>query len=152
VLNYVNYRLVADATVPAADQKFDLVRELLAADGATPLAAVPVTVGEFIVDFEVAATADTAAAGAEPNIPAAPASNALFDGNGVGDNPASARTVIITLTARTGREDPDFASIPRTAATDPIRSFDVDPTIPGAARVRTLRVEVPLTNFVLGTR
>jgi len=159
VVNYVNYRLVADPLAAPADAKLDLVREALASDGATPTVTAVcganvsgVTVGEYIIDLQVSATADTALGGADPSIPAAPAAASLFDGDGVGDAPGTARTVIVTLTARTAREDPDFPNIPRASAADPIRSFDVDPAVVGAARVRTLRVEIPLTNFVLGAR
>lgn len=62
------------------------------------------------------------------------------------NGPHRIRSAFVELSVRAPSEDERFAFIAR-AAGAPLTRYDVDPAIPGAARVRTLRSEVFLPNF-----
>ena len=61
----------------------------------------------------------------------------------INDNPEQVRAVIIELGIRTPVEDP---SIDYSAIGDAGTRFDVDDATKGAARVRHMRIEIPVMN------
>lgn len=97
-------------------------------------------VAHFAVDFVIDNTSGTTAS-PQPgiNFVRAPSENQ------VNANPQQVRTVIVTLGIRAPMEEPNvvFAAGP---ANQPPITFEVDPAQQGAARVRTVRMQIPVTN------
>jgi prepilin-type N-terminal cleavage/methylation domain-containing protein len=60
--------------------------------------------------------------------------------------PHRVRSAIVELSVRAPSEDPRFAWIAR-GVNAPLTRYEIDPDVPGAARVRTVRTEVFLPNF-----
>lgn len=72
-----------------------------------------------------------------------PQSAALLNG-GLAAVPHRVRSVIVRLSARTAGEEPGF---PFVAGGPALTRYDVNPDVPGAARVRTLETEIFLPNL-----
>ena len=127
-----------------------LLRRELVADTGVPVAGSERAVLEFAVDFNVDFIVDTnITRGLPPNLQqvlgaaaggiVAPGSTAANPG------PQNLRSLIVRLAARTGEQDPRFPFVPR-AAGDPMTRFRANPSLPGAARVRTLQTEILVPN------
>ena len=120
-------------------------RELNFATGAV-VAGTTQIVTEYVAEFDVDFIMDTALAGAAPNLVT------QLDGVAAATlaaNPEQARTALVQLSVRTAAEDPRFPFTPR-AAGGPLTSYELLAAGDGAARVRTARTEVFLSNFVPG--
>ena len=99
-------------------------------------------VAEFVSSFRVKFLLDTDSGQATPSISA----NPVYGTSGaasVNANPEQVRAVIIELGIRTPVEDP---SIDYSAIGDAGTRFDVDDGTKGAARVRHMRIEIPVMN------
>lgn len=83
---------------------------------------------------------------------AADITNPLHSGSAGGTAAATAagphrvRSAIVELSVRAPSEDPRFAWIARGVGA-PLTRYELDPDVPGAARVRSVRTEVFLPNF-----
>ncbi|MCA9580185.1 MAG: prepilin-type N-terminal cleavage/methylation domain-containing protein [Myxococcales bacterium] len=101
------------------------------ADGARSSINLPTLVLENDADVETAFTA---------NIPTT--------GFAAGTSyPHRAMSAVIRLSVRTPTEDERFSFLARTAATEPLARYELNTTTPGAARVRTVQMEVMLPNL-----
>lgn len=144
--------------------KTDLVRRVIDAnDGATELPDVTVTVGEYVVNFQVWGHYDLRAdASLQPDIPedANPADTlgnapgGLAEGAAMRNRLRRLRTLSLLLAVRTPREDPEMLVAPDLAvrAADRIAGdrswFDLtNPGDPALARVATLSTEVEAPNM-----
>lgn len=165
-VEYIRYRIIdtSNSTNPAACGnspalvgRTTLVRESLAPDGTTVLATLPIA--DYVVDFRVSFTSDTAASGQQPSI-ADDLNPYDFVGNAtvaaVTANPQQVRSVGIYIAARTAQEDPSFSFRQRQAVgtaagagLGPLLSFNLDAERLGSCRVRTVSSEVQLRNFSL---
>jgi len=97
-------------------------------------------IAEFVTNFRVSFLIDTNSGGAGgPNLVATRASSTI------NDDPQQVRTVIIELGIRNPIEDPTIEKL----AADGGTRFDVDDVSQvqkGAARVRNIRIEIPVMN------
>ena len=157
----IAYRVVAGANVfaegvPTSTGRTDLVRETLAANamgGFESVAGSARVVAEYAVDLDVSVTVDTAVAGApEPLLTRYEFGDArvftvLARSGAAGAAPERVRAVGLRLSVRERVQDPDFAWVARSAATDPLTRFRVFTNQIGASRVRTLTTEVELPNI-----
>jgi type II secretory pathway pseudopilin PulG len=162
-VEYVRYRVVDTSSAvnpacgdsPALTGRSTLVRENLAPDGVTVLTTMPVA--DYVIDFRVSFTVDTAAPGTQPNI-AADLNPYDFIGNApvamVNANPQLVRSVGLFLAMRSPQEDPGFFFRPRQTTSlggqpglEPIQSFNLDGDVSSSCRVRSLSTEVQLRNF-----
>ncbi|MDP6946068.1 MAG: hypothetical protein QF464_18105, partial [Myxococcota bacterium] len=57
------------------------------------------------------------------------------------------RSLTVKLAARTPYEDPDIPFAPREAINEPLRAYELDPELPGAARVFELASMTTLTSI-----
>lgn len=130
-------------------------REISFGAAATPVRNSERVVLEYPIDFDLRFVLDAAAAGAQPILVRAqdaPAAIALANINTTPvATPQNVRSVRISISTRTQEQDPRFAFLPPIAGTAP-RSFQFDPTRPGAARVRTMSSEVFLPNLAYWRR
>jgi prepilin-type N-terminal cleavage/methylation domain-containing protein len=117
-----------------------LVRRILNANTGNVEPSTTQVIAEFVTNFEVSFVVDTAAAGSPPNL-------SVIGGDGsaqstVNNNPEDVRAVIIDLGIRNPLEDPsvDFGE------SDAGTRFEVDPNQAGSARVRNMRIEIPVLN------
>ncbi len=168
-LEYAVVDLTADATLgsrlappggrvaPAADflgrSNVQLIRREVAFDGAaTPVPGTERVVLEYVAfaDYRFVVDQETNT-GRPPNLVtlAGAAAQAYLQ-----NNPEDARSVIVTLAARTAEQDPRFPWVPSGAGNPPL---GVPPSryrvhaggggFQGAARVRSLRAEIVLPNL-----
>jgi len=119
-----------------------LVRRALdSRDGSVRLNSTQV-VAEFVSNFEVKFLLDTTSGTAAPTLSTDPITGAGAE-NTINGNPEQVRSVIIELSIRSPLEDPtiDYGSM-----TDAGTRFEVDDTQTGSARVRKMRIEIPVMN------
>ena len=141
----------AEAAALTADQLIEspnlvLIRRVLNAQNGNPLPGTTQILAEFVAHFAVDFVIDTTSG----QIPSPqPTAFARLQGLPaevqVNPNPQQVRTVIVTLGIRAPMEEPNvvFAAGP---AGQPPMTFEVDPAQRGAARVRTVSIEIPVTN------
>jgi hypothetical protein len=91
---------------------------------------------EFVSNFEVSFRVDRRSGTTQP-----PLIEAETDPTVINDNPERVRSVLIDLGIRSPLEDP---SIPYSGVNDANTRFEVDPDEKGSARVRHLRIEIPV--------
>jgi hypothetical protein len=120
-----------------------LVRRILDTDGDVRPNTTQV-VAEFVTNFEVSFLVDTKASpGDDPSlvlVPADPSSRSTAQTT-INSQPEDVRAVIIELGVRNPLEDRDVAFLP-----DAGTRFEVDPGQAGSARVRNIRIEIPVMN------
>lgn len=129
-----------------------LIRREVAFDAAaTPVANSERIVLEYAVDFNLEFVVDsTLVVGAAPTLSRLTGLEADLLFNDVNVDAAAAphriRNVIANLTARTAEQDRRYAFVAPQAGA-PLSRFRADITRPGAARVRTQRAEIFVTNI-----
>jgi len=130
-------------------QPTQLVRREIAFDApGTPIPNSERVILEFAIDFNLRFLATN---GLTPPqlvlLNGAAASGAVGDVNTLmGATPERIRDVMISVSTRTPEQDKSFPFIRRTA-TEALQRYRVDPSRPGAARVRTLNAEVFVANI-----
>ncbi len=154
VAGFVRYRLAQDTRTGAPAGKTDLVRETLAVDGATLVDGSALAVAEWIYDlqfFDFAFDVDTT--GLSPSITIQPyianvTGAGTFRLDNVADSrPQDLRALSIKVTACSVEEDPSLVHTPRTAATDPVVSFEYS-TMDGSARCISMGTRVNLESLL----
>jgi prepilin-type N-terminal cleavage/methylation domain-containing protein len=165
-LSMIRYRLVP-LTQPNVDDiaikgsSAQLVREEIvpvagaAALDPTQSALFPNTIArtllDYVVNFDVDFVVDTRSRAGTGTLPCL----VLFDDGVATSAPACAstgwlpegvRSVVITLSVRTPEQDPRFAWLARVAG-QPVTRYQFNPGRPGAARVRTMRAEILVSNL-----
>lgn len=117
-----------------------LVRRILNANTGNVEPSTTQVIAEFVTNFEVSFVIDTAAAGSPPNLSVIGGDSSAQ--STVNNNPEDVRAVIIDLGIRNPLEDPsvDFGE------SDAGTRFEVDPNQAGSARVRNMRIEIPVLN------
>ena len=153
VAGFVRYRLAADPRV-ANGTKVDLVREEW--DALNQAWVQRLIIAEYAADLQFY---DFARDGGTPTTP-----QILFDrniedvvssggtgryGNDITATPERLRFVTAKLTMRTVFEDPASRFVPRSAAHAPFDTYEVDPTVTGAARTVSLSSRVGLKAFLV---
>jgi hypothetical protein len=119
-----------------------LVRRALdSSTGAVRLNSTQV-VAEFVSNFQVSFLLDTTSGTLTPTISGDPLTGSS-DESTINANPQQVRAVIIELGIRSPIEDPtvDYGSM-----TDAGTRFEVDDAQTGSARVRQMRIEIPVMN------
>lgn len=129
-----------------------LLRRELIADTGTPIVGSERAVLEFTVDFNVDFIVDqNITRGLPPNLArvlgSAGAAAGIVGPGATAANPGpqNLRSLIVRLAARTADQDPRFPFV-APAAGEPMTRFRANPTLPGAARVRTLQTEILVPN------
>lgn len=117
-----------------------LVRRILNANTGNVEPSTTQVIAEFVTNFEVSFVIDTAAAGNPPNLSVIGGDSSAQ--STINNNPEDVRAVIIDLGIRNPLEDPsvDFGG------SDAGTRFEVDPNQAGSARVRNMRIEIPVLN------
>ncbi len=114
-------------------------RSLDSRDGSVRLNSTQV-VAEFVTNFQVSFLLDTTSGTAAPTLDPSTGSSAESDVNA---NPQQVRAVIIELGIRSPLEDP---TVTYGAVSDAGTRFEVDDGQTGSARVRQMRIEIPVMN------
>lgn len=96
---------------------------------------------EYAVEFRMEALFCTT-----PNIRCAAVDLGVVQPGGIGITPEQVQGLRFHLAARLPEHDAQLVHRPRTALTQPLPTWDTDPSAPGAARVRTLTFDVALPN------
>jgi len=91
---------------------------------------------EFVSNFEVSFRVDRRSGTTQ-----APLIEVETDPTVINDNPEQVRSVLVNLGIRSPLEDP---SIPYSGVNDENTRFEVNPNEKGSARVRHLRIEIPV--------
>lgn len=137
-----NVRNLTEADLLEAPNRV-LVRRILNANDGTVLPNSTQVIAEFVTHFEVSFVTDAnsgeTTTGVPPVLGIEPRTSAQATVNG---NPERVRTVIIDLGVRSPLEDPNLDPADELGGTD--TRFDFDTNQQGAARVRHLRIEVPV--------
>jgi hypothetical protein len=128
--------------MPSAASTFEtpnrmLIRRVLDAATGKPRHSSTQVIAEFVSNFQVSFLIDTTSGTATPTLSAS--SNA----NTINDNPEQVRSVIIDLGIRSPLEDP---TLDTSWTPDGGTRFNVNATQTGAARVRNMRIEIPVMN------
>jgi type II secretory pathway pseudopilin PulG len=156
VVGFVRYLLAADDSEIG---KVDLVRQEI--DGSDPalervVANSTVRVAEWAADLQFYDfSMDVDRTGRNPTLQQFPTLTDVetsgTQGLGLLDTarPQDLRAVTIKLTTRTRDEDETFPFRIRAAATDPLDSYEVDPSMVGSARTSTLAARVSFPAFTV---
>jgi len=128
--------------IPAAASTFEtsnrvLIRRVLDAADGSPRHSSTQVIAEFVSNFQVSFLIDTTSGTATPTL------TASSNENTINDNPEQVRSVIIDLGIRSPLEDP---TIDTSWTPDGGTRFNVNATQTGAARVRNMRIEIPVMN------
>jgi prepilin-type N-terminal cleavage/methylation domain-containing protein len=162
VVGYIRYRLKRDTRRTDNSSKVDLIREELMPSGLAAEGSALI-IAENIVDFQVydiCMNTQPPATGTMIQRPIVPGVSlqcfpnlVALNGGGV-SLAASAnnqshmlRSLAIKLSARTPYEDPDIPFAPRQVIDEPLRAYELDPLLPGAARVFELAAMTTLTGI-----
>ncbi|MGM0577015.1 MAG: PilW family protein [Myxococcota bacterium] len=157
VLGYIRYRLMQDNRREGDSVKYDLVREELDLAGNTVDGTVLI-VAENIVDMQVydvcfnATPPDAEMRQVPVNIQCQSDLQAVQNAANVSLQPGLTNTshllraVTVKLAARTPFEDPDVQFAARGSLNEPLRTYELDPQLEGAARVFELATTVTLTS------
>jgi len=113
-----------------------LVRRILNPADGNPWPNTTQVLAEFVSNFEVSFLVDE-----NSGKPLAPDIKAETDSADINDNPQLVRSVLIDLGIRSPLEDP---SIPYSGVNSNNTRFEVDPIAKGSARVRHIRIEIPV--------
>lgn len=155
VISTIRYRLIRDTRRNDESVKYDLVREKINALGG-PVPGSWLVIAEYIVDLQVydfCFNSSAPQAGTMEQLPIQlvcyPTIEQLDAGphslNNDDTNDAhQLRALSVKLSARTIFEDPDIPFASRPTIDEPLRTYDLDPELSGAARV----YEAPFTVFM----
>jgi hypothetical protein len=99
-------------------------------------------VAEFVSNFEVSFILDTGSGTGTPTLSGDPVTGSSAESD-VNANPQQVRAVIIELGIRSPIEDP---TVDYGAVTNAGTRFEVDDGQTGSARVRQMRIEIPVMN------
>jgi len=158
LLSIVRYRLGTDLRVGAPPSKTDLIREEMRFSGHSlvPVDGTQLRVAEYVVDLMLYDFLFDVGTPGAPNLlyyPTYEQGNVL-QGDGTGKLergtaavPEKLRFVTIKVSARTPEEDPALAFSRRSQLFGPLRTYEVLPTMTGAAAVESLATRVELTTF-----
>ena len=162
VVGYIRYRLMRDTRRDDESVKTDLIREELMPNGIAA-AGTALIIAENVVDlqvYDICMNTQPPATGTMIQLPIEPGvSLRCFENlealNGAGRSlTASAsneshmlRSLTVKLSARTPYEDPDIPFAPRLVVDSPLRAYELDPDLPGAARVFELAAMTTLTSI-----
>jgi prepilin-type N-terminal cleavage/methylation domain-containing protein len=118
-----------------------LVRRELEFDGTpTVVTNSERVVAEYVANFDVDVISNTNLGTGAPTLALQNDANAATL---TGANPHRVRSAVISLSVRTPAEDSRF---PFVAGAPALTRYELDPSVPGAARVRTSTIEVLLSN------
>ena len=161
LVGYVRYRLKRDVRRNAASLKYDLVREELDSAG-NAIDGTALIIAENMVDlqvYDICLNTNTPEAGTMRQVPivngntlrcfdtleALESAGFSLRGNNSNDS-HMLRALTVKLSARTPFEDPDISFAPRLERDTPLRTFELEPNLRGAARVFELAAMVTLTS------
>jgi hypothetical protein len=158
--HFIRYRVARDSRKGANPGKSDLVREQIKNDGLTVVSNTMLVITENVVDVSVYDMVfDEDKTGTAPKLlPTGhhPTANSLIISNsGFGllgkdsTRVQDLRFLTIKLTVRSALEDPDLTHQKRTGRGKPIRSYDVFPTMSGAARCLSMAAKVKLSTLAV---
>jgi prepilin-type N-terminal cleavage/methylation domain-containing protein len=162
VVGYIRYRLKRDTRRATDSLKIDLVREELLPNGALA-DGTALIIAENVVDlqiYDVCMNTNALQAGTMIQLPIVPgaslqcfptmpllgAAGRSLAPNG-GNESHLLRSMTIKLAARTPYEDPDIPFAPRDTINEPLRAYELDVELPGAARVFELAAMTTLTSI-----
>lgn len=155
VLGYVRYRLLRDDRRSDLEIKYDLIREELDPTG-EPVEGTALVVAEHVVDLQVydfCMNTQTVEAGTMRQVPVVlqcfPTLAALgAAGRDLSTAPTNEshllRSLTVKIASRATHEEAELLFAPRPTADEPIRAFELDPDMPGAARVYEMAGTVAL--------
>lgn len=158
VLGYVRYRLRHATEYDPNSSKYDLVREEVDASTGNGLGAL--TVAEYVVDFRLYDlcfnTRDFNEVGVSTrqtpvqidcrrDVLALDDAPPISLGEDDGNESHLLRALTVKIAARTPNEDPDVLFVQRTDSDQPLHAYDLDPDLPGAARVFEMAATTVLT-------
>ena len=162
VVGYIRYRLKRDTRRDSESLKVDLVREELRPNG-TLAEGSALIIAENVVDlqvYDVCMNTNTPEPGTMIQLPIVPGVSLkcfstlnTLDAAGRSLAPNSGneshllRSLSIKLAARTPYEDPDIPFAPRDTIDQPLRAYELDIDLPGAARVFELAAMTTLTSI-----
>lgn len=160
VMSWYRYRLQLDTRRNSDNSvKFDLVREQLNGDG-LPIDNTMLVVAENIVDLQVydlcfnrtlpdpgTWTQVPVDLACFPTVEAANASVDFAVGPGANNSSHNLRAVTVKISARTPFEDPDVPFAPKPELNHPMRAYDLDPDLQGAARVFEMAATIMMTGI-----
>jgi prepilin-type N-terminal cleavage/methylation domain-containing protein len=157
VLTYVRYRVRKSTGRDLASLKYDLVRERINPLTGAGIAGSLVIVAEYVVDFQVYDLCVNTTP-MNPNTgDALPVALACYQtleafelvrdiGPGATNQTSLLRSLALKLSARSAYEDPTISFAPRPTRDEPLRAFELDPNLDGAARVYEAASVVALTS------
>ena len=162
VVGYVRYRLMQDTRRNDESIKIDLIREELMPNGDAS-EGTALIIAENIVDlqvYDICMNTQPPAAGTMIQRPITPGVTLQCFQNmdalaGAGRSLATnsgneshmLRSLTVKLAGRTPYEDPDVPFAPRQIIDEPLRAYELDPELPGAARVFELAAMTTLTSI-----
>ena len=158
IASFYNYRLQRDTRRNNESSKYDLIREELDPAG-NPIAGTWLVVAEYVVDLQVydlcfnqtnpdpqTMTQIPINLICFPNLAAAQTGG--FDLSPTGQNDTHLlRSLTVKLAARTPFEDEDVPFMERSTVNEPLRAFELDTTVFGAARVFETAFTVFMTSI-----
>jgi len=158
LLSFVRYRVGRDVRDGAPREKTDLIREELRLSGHDLLRVdgSPLHVAEYVVDlmlYDFVFDQGTPGAPSLQHVATYDQGNVLNgDGSGrlersAGATPEKLRFVTVKVSTRTPDEDPGTAFFPRRQLFAPLRLYDANRLMNGAASVESLASRVELTTF-----
>ncbi len=119
-----------------------LVRRILDSNTGDPRPNSTQVIAEFVANFEVSFVLEEASTAGQTTPPSFELEKETGAQNKVNPNPHLVRAVIIDLGIRNPLEDPTLEYASNSQNT----RFEVDPAQKGSARVRHMRIEVPVMN------
>ncbi|MCB9729337.1 MAG: prepilin-type N-terminal cleavage/methylation domain-containing protein [Deltaproteobacteria bacterium] len=158
VIGYRRYRLANDVRRDTDSLKYDLIREDLDPTGA-PIDGSALIVAENMVDLQVYDLCLNVTAPDPATMQQVPVQIQCFptladleaSGRTLDTTPANAshllRSMTVKLAARTPYEDETVPFAPRPSVDEPLRAFELDPAVIGAARVFEMGVMTALTSI-----
>ena len=159
VATFVRYRLQRDERRSDDSVKYDLIRERLDENG-KPIAGSWLIVAEYVVDLQVYDICLNGTLPVElgtmaqdpPSVVCYDTLEALESGPFTlapnSDNDAHlVRSVTVKISTRAPNEDENIPFMPRSQRDAPLRAFDLDPQMPGAARVHELATTTFMTSI-----
>lgn len=119
-----------------------LVRRILDSTNGNVRPTTTQIIAEFVTDFRVSFLMDTNSGNATPpSLSSDPITGSAAE-SAVNANPEQVRSVVVEIGIRNPVEDPDFEKLGADGGT----RFEVNAAQKGAARVRNMRIEVPVMN------
>lgn len=160
VLSFVRYRIAVDDRPGAPANKTDLIREEMRLLGGnpSPVDGTDLHLASYAVDLMLYDFIFDVGAPGNPDLRHYPTYNdgAVLVGNGFGNGllewgpnatTEDLRFVTIKLSVRTAREDGGLTFSPRANLFGPLRRFEADNFMLGAARVESMATRVELATF-----